>query len=103
MERTRYEKLLESAIETLFMSFEKTELYPFILQKVARLCYELVMNHPFVDGNKPIAVHAMLIFLAFNKVEQEYTQGQLVQIVLNIAKGKSNTSDLFKWLQEDQK
>lgn len=32
------------------------------------------MNHPFVDGNKRVAAHAMLIFLSLNKVELEYTQ-----------------------------
>ncbi|MFQ7288329.1 MAG: Fic family protein [Lacrimispora saccharolytica] len=33
-------------------------------KKAARLCFGLVKNHPFVDGNKRIGAHAMLVFLS---------------------------------------
>ena len=45
-------------------------MYPTIQQKAARLCYGLVKNHPFIDGNKRIGVHAMLVFLALNRIER---------------------------------
>lgn len=99
----RDEGLLESALEAPFMSFGGEELFPSILEKAARLCYGLAMNHPFVDGNKRISAHAMLIFLSLNKVELEYTQNELIQVILNIAKGELNSSDLFEWLTEHQK
>jgi death on curing protein len=31
--------------------------------------YGLAKNHPFVDGNKRAAFHAVMLFLALNKVE----------------------------------
>ncbi|HOR89381.1 MAG TPA: type II toxin-antitoxin system death-on-curing family toxin [Clostridia bacterium] len=92
------EGLLESVLEAPFMSFGGLELFPSILQKAARLCYGVIMNHPFVDGNKRIAAHVMLIFLSLNKIELKYTQDELVQVILEIAKGNLNASDLFKWL-----
>jgi death-on-curing protein len=63
-----------------------------------------VMNHPFLDGNKRIAAHVMLIFLSLNKIELEYTQNELVQVILDIAEGNSDdVSTLLSWLCEHQK
>ncbi len=59
----RDDGLLESALNTPFQSFGDTELYPSLLEKAARLGYGLIKNHPFVDGNKRIGTHAMLVFL----------------------------------------
>ncbi len=55
----RDEGLLESALSAPFQGFEDTDVYPPLPQKAARLCYGLVKNHPFVDGNKRIGAHAM--------------------------------------------
>jgi len=103
MNGIRDEGLLESALKAPFMTFEGTELYPSIFQKAARLCYGLVANHPFFDGNKRIAAHVMLISLSLNDIELEYTQDDLVSIILDVANGNADTSDLFQWLHEHQK
>ena len=66
--------LLESALESPFQSFDGEELYPSIQAKAARLCYGLVKNHAMVDGNKRLGCHVMLVFLALNGYEMEYTQ-----------------------------
>ena len=70
----RDEGLLDSALNAPFQSFGDTSAYPSLQQKAARLCYGLVKNNPFVDGNKRIGAHAMLVFLAVNGVELSYTQ-----------------------------
>ena len=46
--------LLESAINSPFRQFGNEDLYPTIQQKASRLCFGLVNNHPFIDGNKRI-------------------------------------------------
>lgn len=65
----RDEGLLDAAIQASFMSFDQKDLFPSIQQEAARLCYGLIMNHPFVDGNKRIGTHAMLVFLGLNGIE----------------------------------
>jgi len=45
---------VESAIAQPQMSFGGAELYSTIESKATALCFSLVMNHPFVDGNKRI-------------------------------------------------
>jgi death-on-curing protein len=99
----RDEKLLESALETPFQSFEGEELYPSTQAKAARLCYGLVKNHAMVDGNKRIGAHAMLVFLALNGYELEYTQKELSDTILNVAAGDMSYEELLNWMIEHQK
>lgn len=66
----RDEGMLDSALNAPFQTFGKEDMYPSLQQKAARLCFGLVKNHPFVDGNKRIGAHAMLVFLAKPAVRQ---------------------------------
>ena len=99
MEGIRDEGLLDSAILNPFQSFECKELYPSVLEKGARLGFGLIQNHAFVDGNKRIGVHAMLVFLAMNGYVFSYTQKELTEIVLSVAAGENDCDDLLLWLQ----
>ena len=94
----RDEGLLESALSAPFQGFGGVDAYPSIQQKAARLGYGLVKNHPFVDGNKRIGAHAMLVFLALNGIELEYTQRELADISLQVAAGEVDYDALFHWL-----
>ena len=99
----RDEGLLDSALNAPFQMFGDTSAYPSLQQKAARLCYGLVKNHPFIDGNKRIGAHAMLVFFNINGVELRYTQQELVDIILQIAAGGKDYDDLFSWLLLHQK
>lgn len=94
--------LLESAVHTPFQSFNGTDAYPSLQQKAARLCYGLVKNHAFLDGNKRIGVHAMLVFLSLNKIELEYSQEELSDIILKVAAGECSFEDLLEWVLSHQ-
>ena len=94
----RDEGLLDSAMAAPFQSFDNADAYPSLQQKAARLCFGLVKNHPFVDGNKRIGAHAMLVFLAVNGVELTYTQPQLSDIILQVAADEKDYPDLLDWL-----
>ena len=65
--------LLDSSLKSIFQTFDGKELYPSILDKAAQLCYALIENHPFLDGNKRIGVHLILIFLKINGIDLNYT------------------------------
>jgi death-on-curing family protein len=64
---TRYPDKLESCLKTPFMTFGKKNLYRGLTNKAAVLFYLLIKNHPFQNGNKRIAVTALLVFLKKNK------------------------------------
>lgn len=94
----REEGLLDSALAAPFQSFGDQPLFPSIYQKAARLGYGLVKNHPFLDGNKRTGAHVMLVFLALNGIELEYTQQELVDIILAAAAGTKGLDDLHQWI-----
>lgn len=94
--------LLDSALENPFQSFCGEELYPTLQAKAARLGYGLIKNHCMIDGNKRIGTHAMLVFLAINGIELDYTQKELYETILAIADGSLEYEDLLKWILEHQ-
>ena len=94
--------LLDSALENPFQSFGGEELYPTLQAKAARLGYGLIKNHCTIDGNKRIGTHAILVFLAINGIELDYTQKELYETILAIADGSLEYEDLLKWILEHQ-
>jgi death-on-curing protein len=85
--------MLESALAAPFQTFDGQELFPSIYQKAARLGYGLASNHAFIDGNKRIGAHVMLVFLALNGIGLEYEQDELSDLFMKIAEGSSGYPD----------
>ena len=98
----RDDSLLESALNAPFQSFDGIDVFPSIQQKAARLAFGLIKNHAFIDGNKRIGVHTMLVFLALNKIELDYTQDELSDTVLKIAAGRLDFEELLQWILKHQ-
>ena len=94
----RDEGMLDSALNPPFQTFGGEDMYPSLQQKATRLCFGLVKNHPFIDGNKRIGAHAMLVFLALNGIELQYSQTELSDIILQLAAGEIDTEDLLYWI-----
>lgn len=92
--------LLDSAIESAYQTFAGEELYPTKEEKGARLGFNLVSNHAFVDGNKRIGLLVMLSFLAINGINVKYTDQDLVHIGLSLADGKMSYEELLNWIKE---
>jgi len=64
---TRFPNILESCLATPFQSFARKSLYPTLVSKAGMLFYLLIKNHPFQNGNKRIAITALLVLLYKNK------------------------------------
>ena len=95
----RDEGLLESALNAPFQTFAGIELYPTIIDKVAQLGYSLIKNHAFVDGNKRIGTHVMLVFLMLNGIDVDYEDEELTRLILGVAAGEISSEQLLAWLQ----
>jgi death-on-curing protein len=91
---------LESAVAQPHAAFGDEELYPNVVTKAAALCFSLVMNHPFLDGNKRIGHAAMETFLVLNGHELNATVDDQEQIILSMAAGELPRDDFVKWLKE---
>ncbi len=92
-------RALESAFNQPRLTFNQADLYPNIVAKAAALCFFLVMNHPFVDGNKRVGHAAMETFLILNGCEIEATVADQEQIILDLAAGKLTREAFTNWLK----
>ena len=89
---------LESAVSSIYQTFDGQELYPSIEQKAARLGYNLISNHAFIDGNKRVGMLAMLTFLEINNIKMQYTDQEIINIGFGVATGNLKSSDLHNWI-----
>lgn len=93
-------RALESAVNQPRLTFNQADLYPNIVAKAAALCFFLVMNHPFVDGNKRVGHAAMETFLILNGFEIESSVDDQEKIILNLAAGNLTREAFSKWLND---
>jgi death-on-curing protein len=96
--RVRDIRLLESAVNQPRITFDQTDLYPDIVSKAAALCYSLIMNHPFIDGNKRVGHAAMETFLILNGFEINASIDEQERIILDLAAGKLGRAAFTTWL-----
>ena len=98
----RDEGLLDSALAAPFQTFDGNALWPTIQQKAVRLGFGLIMNHPFMDGNKRTGAHVMLTMLAMNGIELEYTQKELYKIIIKVASSEASFEELLNWVLDHE-
>jgi death-on-curing protein len=91
---------LEAALARPQMTFAGEDLYPDVESKAASLMHSLVMNHPFVDGNKRTGAAVAELFLNLNGVELETDDDDLVAITLAVARGEVSAEALAIWLRQ---
>lgn len=73
-------------------------MYPSVPRKAARLCYGLIQNHAFYDGNKRIGIYVMLVFLELNGMEINCSDEELIVLGLGIASGEIKDEDTVPWI-----
>lgn len=93
---------LESAVAQPRMSFGGEDLYPDLAEKAAALCFSLVKNHPFVDGNKRVGHAAMETFLVLNGFEIQATVDEQESLMLALAEGELGRPELVRWISGRQ-
>ena len=96
----RDEALLDAALQNAFAGFGDVEFYPTKEEKGARLGYELISNHAFVDGNKRIGMYVMLTFLEVNGIRLECSNEDIVEAGLGVASGTMDYSMLLDWIRK---
>ncbi|WP_396196175.1 RhuM family protein [Flavobacterium sp.] len=91
----------KSSLETIYQTFDTSDLYPSIEEKAANLLYFVVKNHSFSDGNKRIAAGLFIYFLDMNQKlyneqgNKRIGDNALVAITIMIAESKSEEKDMM--------
>lgn len=90
--------LLESALGRPVQSFGGKELYETVFEKAGALFESLIMNHPFVDGNKRTAVTLAIRFLYKNGYIFKAEKGEIEQFTVSVVTEKLSIQDIAAWL-----
>ena len=90
---------LISAVAQPRMTFEGRDLHPAAADKAAALCFSIIANHPFMDGNKRTGHAAMEVFLVVNGHEIPASVDEWEQVILDVASGRVGREALAAWLR----
>lgn len=91
--------LLESAIAQPESRFSGQYLHVDLFEMAAAYLYHIVLNHPFLDGNKRVGLEAALVFLEINNQSVNATDVELVDLTLRTAQSlttKAEIADFFR-------
>ncbi len=91
---------IEAAAARPQMTFGGEDLYPDSAAKAAALMHSLVMNHPFIDGNKRVGAMAAELFLRANGSDLVATDEDLIGVTLSVARGEINAEALAIWFRQ---
>jgi death-on-curing protein len=67
----------------------------------AAYAYDIVRNHPFVDGNKRAGFVAMVGFLLLNQIDFAPGPLEATAIILGLAAGEINEAGLARWIRDN--
>lgn len=89
---------LESALARPYVTFDQHELYPDAVDKAAAVFESLVINHPFMDGNKRISYVLMRLVLLENGFDIAASQDEKYEMVIAASKGEIHFDEIKKWI-----
>jgi death-on-curing protein len=89
---------LQSSLARPAQTFDNKDLYPTIIEKAAALVESILINHPFVDGNKRTGYVLLRLLLIDKGLDIEATQNEKYDFIICIASGKCGFDEIVKWL-----
>ncbi len=91
--------VLESAINRPFATFDGVDLYPTAQHKSAAIFQSILINHPFLDGNKRTAFALLVYILKSDYLTITINEGEIYEFVISSSKGEKEFDDILKWIQ----
>ena len=87
--------LLESAAARPQATFDGAPVYPDLTTQAAALMHSLARNHPLVDGNKRLALAAVIVFLGVNGERLTLTNDEAYDLTVAVASGRLDDVDVI--------
>ncbi len=96
----RDESLLSSALQKPFQTFDGQFVYKSILEKAAALVESILINHPFIDGNKRTGYVLLRRYLLQNNIDIKTSEQQKYEFIISIASGENRFEEILSWLKK---
>lgn len=91
--------LLESAVAAPQATFGGHSPYGDLAEVAGAYLFYLCRNHPFIDGNKRVALGACIVFLRLNGVEPRPDGPEWEELTLAVAEGAIDRDETTKRLR----
>jgi death-on-curing protein len=89
---------LESALHRPNSTFEEQDLYPTAVEKATAILESILMNHPFVDGNKRTAYVLMKLILYENNFDIKASEDEKYNMIIAASKGEMRFEEIKLWI-----
>lgn len=94
---------LEAAIARPNATFDGEDLYPEAIDKAAAVFESIIINHPFLDGNKRTAYALLRLTLLEFEIDIIATEDEKYDMTISASKGELNFDSIKLWLTEKVK
>jgi len=92
--------LLESAVAMPQSTFGGKFLHIDLAEKAAAYHFHLCANHPFIDGNKRVAVAASEVFILANGCDLGASDDEIEEVTLGVARGQAGKDDVIEFFRK---
>jgi death on curing protein len=90
---------LEAALARPFQTFGGEDLYPTFIEKAAAIAESIIINHPFIDGNKRTGYILMEAILLAGGIRIALTDMEIYPFVIAVSTGQEKYDDIVAWLK----
>ena len=84
-------------------AFGGKNLYGDLFSKAAVYARDIIMNHPFIDGNKRTAMVVAYVFLEENGFNISEKEGGIARFGIEIAENKFKIPEIAAWFKKNSK
>jgi death-on-curing protein len=89
---------LEAALARPYMTFDQQDLYPTAEDKAAAIFESLIINHPFIDGNKRIAYLLLRLTMRTESKTMVASQKEKYDMAIAASMGQFNFDQIKNWI-----
>ena len=94
---------LEAALNRPLATFDQKELYPSPIDKAAAILESVLINHPFIDGNKRTGYVLMRLTLMAGGLDIHASQEEKYEFVIQVSEGKVDIDSIKDWISRHSK
>jgi death-on-curing protein len=91
---------LLAALARPYASFDQQDLYPSAAEKAAAVFESIIINHPFIDGNKRIAYLLLRLTLLESGYDISATQDEKYDMTIAASKGDIRIEEIKSWISD---
>lgn len=89
---------LEASLARPYATFDQEDLYLTAIEKAAAVFESIIINHPFIDGNKRTAYVLMRLLLMADNITVIASQQEKYAFVISASEGKLRFNEITEWL-----